>query len=82
MTYLLATFYFDYVNKHYIYFAQIGFCLSVICVVFTFFFVSESPTYLLKSGQIERAKVVITSIAKRNKLTSEATDLIEMLESE
>ena len=71
LIYLFMTFYFDFISNQYMYCAQIGLCLNLICVFLMIFFVHESPIFLLKTGKIMRAQAIITQIARQNGLPEE-----------
>ena len=81
-TYLWATIYFDYINKHYFWFCQLGFWINLLNVAGLLLFVPESPLWLLKSGKTERAKAILYRIKSMNGLADDADFAKETLEAE
>ena len=62
---LLATLYFWFVNKHWIYFVLIGFVLQIFSVI-TIQFLPESPRLMVELGRLDEAKASFEKIAKWN----------------
>ena len=74
--YIFMTAYFDWVSKHYIYICFVSLLFTILSLVLIKC-MPESPLFLLKSGQIEKAKIAIKRIMHINKVPSdEAIDMI------
>lgn len=67
LTYYLV----NYINLHVILF--LGFFLFTLMI---FFFIPESPSYLLKHSKIDKLKKVILNIAKTNKIPEQKINLL------
>jgi MFS family permease len=52
-TYLWMTFYFDFLNKHYMFFSSVGLLLTCVGTVGTLYFMPESPLWALKAGKTD-----------------------------
>lgn len=52
-TSLWAAIYFDWINKHAIYFELIGICIAIGCLILHAIFIPESPIWLLKNGRTQ-----------------------------
>lgn len=56
---LFMTIYFGWINKHYMWYCQIGFWFAVVGSAVVLFYISESPLWLLKAGRVEEGKLVM-----------------------
>ena len=63
---VMSAIYFIYISKSWLWILLVGYCLQVAGTIGVFFF-PESPKYLIKTGQIDRALQVFQSIASTNK---------------
>jgi hypothetical protein len=66
LTGLFITIYFGYIDKHYFWISMVGFWFSFICVIGVISFVTESPVWLLRTGDYEKAKQIILRIVRFN----------------
>ena len=62
---LSCTLYFAYISKNWLWLALFGFCCHMIGLVLSFF-LTESPRYLAKTGQIDKLHEAIETVSRRN----------------
>jgi MFS family permease len=50
---VIITLYFDFVNRHYLYIASVGFVMTTCSVVLSLFWLRESPLWQLEMGKVD-----------------------------
>ena len=70
-TYLWMTFYFDFINQHYFYFSIVGCVFTFVGLIGALIYMPESPLWLLKVGQTDRAKIILRRMMKENNVDCE-----------
>lgn len=78
-TYLILTFYYDFIDNHYMYISVFGFIFACIGLLGLFTFIAESPLWQLKMGELLRAQLTLKKMMRINNV--ECDDEIEMLAS-
>jgi hypothetical protein len=63
---ILAALYFQCISKHWLWFELIGFILQVLSLIATFFFIPESPKFLVMQRRFTEARIILERIAKVN----------------
>ena len=55
-------FYFKFINNHFFHVLAFAFTLQVVAVALLFTVIEESPLFLMKKGEVERAIVILNKI--------------------
>lgn len=66
LIYVLASLYFWKINKYWLYFVAIGYCLQIYSAVMSWT-LPESPRFLIETENLDRAKQSLEQIAKVNR---------------
>lgn len=73
--YMFVPFYFQFISKDWIYLTYIGVLLNCISLLGLIFFVPESPLWLIRKHQFDRARGVIRKIAITNGVDFDESNL-------
>ena len=76
---VMVTFYFRWISSNWLYVAAFGWFIQLLTFLVIAFWVPESPLFLLKTGKMERVKLILKEIMHFNGVENadEAIDCLE-----